>query len=73
MNKVITSVVIVLCMCLNACTSTSENKPAKKNLAKPNIIILLADDMGYGELGCYGQKLIKTPFLDKLASEGVLY
>ncbi|WP_282122110.1 arylsulfatase [Algibacter mikhailovii] len=40
---------------------------------KPNIIFLLADDMGYGELGSYGQKTIKTPFLDELASKGMRF
>lgn len=37
---------------------------------KPNIIIILADDIGYGDLGCYGAKLVKTPNLDRLAREG---
>ncbi|HEV7501234.1 MAG TPA: sulfatase-like hydrolase/transferase [Vicinamibacteria bacterium] len=37
----------------------------------PNVIVILADDMGYGDLGSYGAKLIKTPNLDKLAAEGV--
>jgi len=41
--------------------------------AKPNIIFILVDDLGYGDLGCYGQKQIKTPNLDRLASEGMRF
>lgn len=40
---------------------------------KPNIIYILADDLGYGELGCYGQELIETPNIDLLAQEGMLF
>ncbi|MGJ8743972.1 sulfatase-like hydrolase/transferase [Polaribacter sp.] len=40
---------------------------------KPNIVFLLADDLGYGELGSFGQKKIKTPFLDQLAKEGMIF
>lgn len=40
---------------------------------KPNIIFILADDLGYGEVGCYGQKLIQTPNIDRLATEGMLF
>ncbi len=47
------------------------------NLSKaqslPNVIYIYADDMGYGELGCYGQQKIKTPNLDKLAKEGLRF
>jgi len=37
----------------------------------PNIILILADDLGYGDLSCFGQKTLKTPRLDKMASEGM--
>ncbi len=38
--------------------------------AKPNVVFILADDLGYGDLGAYGQKIIRTPRLDRLAAEG---
>jgi uncharacterized sulfatase len=40
---------------------------------KPNIIFLLADDLGYGDLGCYGQKRIKTPNIDRMADQGMRF
>ncbi|WP_406684706.1 arylsulfatase [Seonamhaeicola sp. MEBiC1930] len=47
--------------------SSNENKKA------PNIIYILADDLGYGDLSCYGQKNFNTPNIDKLASNGMLF
>jgi arylsulfatase A-like enzyme len=47
--------------------------PATAASAKPNIIFILADDIGYGDLGCYGAKLVKTPHCDQLAREGVRF
>ncbi|MBZ4187793.1 arylsulfatase [Niabella beijingensis] len=40
---------------------------------RPNVIYIYADDLGYGELGCYGQKKIKTPNLDRMAAEGMRF
>ena len=40
---------------------------------KPNIILIVADDLGYSQLGCYGEKRIKTPSLDRLAAGGVRF
>jgi arylsulfatase A-like enzyme len=39
----------------------------------PNIIVIMADDLGYGDLGCYGAKTVKTPHLDQLAREGLRF
>ncbi len=56
----------------NAQTPIPEILRAKRP-DKPNIIFILADDLGYGDLGCYGQKKIRTPNLDRLAAEGVRF
>ena len=46
---------------------------AQKKNAQPNIIFILCDDMGYGDLGCYGQPFIRTPHIDAMASEGMRF
>src|SRR5215204_7817113 len=46
---------------------------AQKNNSRPNIIYMMADDMGYADLSCYGRKDYQTPNLDKLASQGVKF
>lgn len=44
-----------------------------KEKEKPNIVLILADDLGYGDLSCYGAKKISTPAIDKMASEGMRF
>jgi arylsulfatase A len=51
---------------LLACSPKTGSQP-------PNIVYILADDLGYGDLGCYGQKVIQTPHIDQLAREGMLF
>ena len=56
---------------LPGCGGTIRLVGARKN--RPNIIYIMADDLGYGDLGCYGQKIIKTPNIDKIADEGMRF
>jgi len=44
---------------------------AQPSASTPNIVLILADDLGYGDLGCYGARTIRTPHLDRLAREGL--
>ncbi len=53
-------------LAISCSTDTNEN-------SKPNIIYILADDLGYGELGINGQKLILTPNIDALATTGMIF
>lgn len=45
----------------------------KQNTSKPNVILIYADDLGYGDLECYGAKNIETPHVNRLASEGIRF
>lgn len=63
---------IFLLLWLNQSCNSEKKKPSKQPI-KPNIIYILADDLGYGELGVYGQELIETPNIDALAKSGMLF
>lgn len=52
--------------------STLSANGQKKN-TQPNILFILCDDMGYGDLGCYGQPFIRTPHIDAMAGEGMRF
>lgn len=60
---------------LESCTAGGSQKEASasKDIRKPNIVYILADDLGYGDLSCYGQKHFQTPNIDRLAREGMLF
>ncbi len=54
-----------------ACLFSFQLASATAAPPSPNIVFIVADDLGYRELGCFGQKLIRTPNLDKLADQGM--
>ena len=56
---------------VSAALPTSVYDPAQ--MSRRNIIFIMCDDMGYGDLGCYGQQLIETPNLDRMAKEGMRF
>jgi arylsulfatase len=58
--------VLIFCLLIFSINIFSQTK----NPSKPNIVYILADDLGYGDLGCYGQQKIETPNIDALAKEG---
>ena len=64
-----TRIPVALCssMALASCVQQNKDKPL------PNIVYILADDLGYGDLSCYGQQRFSTPNIDRLAREGMLF
>ncbi len=53
--------------------SSAQSKPGSTANIRPNILLIYADDLGYGDLSCYGATKIKTPNIDKVASQGLLF
>jgi arylsulfatase A-like enzyme len=62
--------IVIFCLALVAGVSDLSQAAAK---SKPNIIYIMVDDLGYGDLGSYGQKVIQTPNLDRMAEEGMRF
>jgi arylsulfatase A-like enzyme len=61
-----TTRILAICLLLATIASTAAARP-------PNIVFIIADDLGSGDLGCYGQKIIRTPSLDRMAAEGMRF
>lgn len=70
MKQCITYLVLIFTFQLAHIHFLSAQKPS---LQKPNIILIVADDLGYGDVGCYGQQKIETPNIDKLAKQGLRF
>ncbi len=63
---------LTYCMGLVA-VAAPHAQAATPDSEKPNILFILCDDMGYGDLGCYGQPFIQTPCIDQMAQEGMRF
>jgi len=60
-------------LCLLVLLSAGVLSAADRATSRPNVIFILADDLGYGDLGCYGQKKIPTPNIDRLSAQGMRF
>lgn len=69
-QKLIHLLILLIAIGITSCQSPEAKK---QEVQKPNIIYILADDLGYGDLGCYGQDKIETPNIDKLAETGMRF
>jgi arylsulfatase A-like enzyme len=61
---------LIMLTLLSACSLPGEQESSQR---PPNIVFVVADDLGYGDLGCYGQAEISTPVLDQMAAEGMRF
>lgn len=69
----IVSVLMLLASCQEKLDAPSDNPRSQETLTKPNILVMLADDLGYGDLSIYGSQSIETPNIDALAREGMRF
>jgi arylsulfatase A-like enzyme len=69
----ILALILTGCGLVDAAIAAEPDRAAGRMVAKPNIVFILADDLGYGDLGCYDQKIIRTPNLDRMATEGLRF
>jgi arylsulfatase A len=70
--------VVILHICIGSISLAAEKAQlhtsiSASNPARPNIIVMMCDDLGYGDLSCYGHKILQTPNLDTLANSGIRF
>ncbi len=68
MTRIVFAIAVICSFSSIAATDAAD--PSRRS---PNVVFIIADDLGVGELGCYGQKVIRTPRLDRLAAEGMRF
>jgi arylsulfatase A len=74
MQKLSFNITLYLIFIIGCCScKNSSNKIKQLKSTQPNIVLILADDLGYGDLSCYGSKRINTPNIDKMAGEGLKF
>lgn len=69
MKRTVIASMIGLALCAGSTLQTAQAAADKR----PNLVIILADDLGYGDLAVYGHQIVKTPNIDKLAQDGVRF
>ena len=70
-SKTYLMIILFLITLFAGCSKTQRQEEMNKD--QPNILMILVDDLGYGDIGCYGGENIPTPNIDRLASEGVRF
>ena len=69
-------ILLMLCLCtlvMFGCSRNIRTEQTADSHSKPNIVLIITDDLGWGDVGCYGATAIQTPNIDRLAGEGLLF